>query len=57
MLTYHRFLAIGPPSQLTLHPGEAGVRHILHVSRGTGNIVVSKLETDYVDAQKLEVQT
>jgi hypothetical protein len=55
MLTYPGFLAIGPPSQLTLHPGEAGVRHVLYMSRGTGNIVVSKLETEYVDAQKLEV--
>jgi hypothetical protein len=55
MLTYSPDAAIGPPSQLTLHSGEAGVRHVQHMSRGTGNIVVSKLETNYVDAQKLEV--
>jgi hypothetical protein len=55
MLTYLAVAAIGAPSQLTLHPGEAGVRHIQHMSRGTGNIVVSKLETLNVDAQKLEV--
>jgi hypothetical protein len=55
MLTSTPNVAIGAPSQLTLHSGEAGVRHISHVSRGTGNIVVSKLETLNVDAQKLEV--
>ncbi|WP_170226772.1 hypothetical protein [Sphingorhabdus contaminans] len=55
MLTIRRFAAIGAPSQLTLHPGEAGVRPIQHVSRGTGNIVVSKLETVNVEAYKLEV--
>jgi small subunit ribosomal protein S4 len=41
MLTYRRSAAIGAASQSTLHSGEAGVRHMHNVSRGTGNNVVS----------------